>query len=170
MLKKAHELDDKDPAIYHAFAQLAQRQGKAQEAFQYFDQAASLDSNFIDARYNKASVLLDAGDYARAKVELAAIVEKRPDDHAAQVALGIAHRGLKEFPEAKKTWDRVIKDAPKRSTARADAMWNLAILKLEFTEDTAGGKADLERYLQEAPSSHSRHQDAENKCKEVKCH
>jgi hypothetical protein len=48
-------------------------------------------------------------------------------------------------------------------------MWNLAILKLDFMEDTAGGKADLERYLQEAPPSHGKHQDAENKCKEVKC-
>ena len=85
MLAKALELDAKDPAIYNALALLAQRQGKAQEAFERFDQAASLDANYIDARFNKASVLLDAGDYARAKVELSAIVEKRPDDYAAQV-------------------------------------------------------------------------------------
>ena len=63
----------------------------------------------------------------------------------------------------------MIKEAPKRSQARADAMWNLAILKLDFMEDPAGGKADLERYLQEAPTSHPKRQDAENKCKEVKC-
>ena len=75
--------------------------------------------NYIDARFNKASVLLDAGDYARAKTELTAIVEKRPDDYAAQVALGVAQRGLKEFDEAKKTWERVIKDAPKQQHARA---------------------------------------------------
>jgi hypothetical protein len=76
---------------------------------------------------------------------------------------------LKEFPEAKRSWDKVIKEAPKRSSARGDAMWNIAILKLDFMEDAAGGKADLERYLQEAPSNHARRQDAENKCKEVKC-
>ena len=169
VLAKALELDSKDPATYNALALLALKQGKAQEAFERFDQAASLDASFIDARYNKASVLLDAGDYARAKVELAAIVEKRPDDFAAAVALGVAHRGLKEFPEAKKTWERVIKEAPKRSQTRADAMWNVAILKLDFMEDAAGGKADLERYLQEAPTSHAKRQDAENKCKEVKC-
>jgi tetratricopeptide (TPR) repeat protein len=169
VLAKALALDGKDPTIYNALALLAARQGKAQESFQLFDQAASMDANYIDARFNKAAVLLDAGDYSRAKVELAAIVEKRPDDYAAQVALGVAQRGLKEFPEAKKTWERVIKEAGKRSTVRADAMWNLATLKLDFTEDAAGGKADLERYLQEAPSSHARHQDAENKCKEVKC-
>ncbi|MEO8844723.1 MAG: tetratricopeptide repeat protein [Kofleriaceae bacterium] len=169
VLAKAVQMDAKDPAIYNALAILAARQGKPQESFQLFDQAAALDPNFIDARFNKASVLLDAGDYARAKSELAAIVEKRPDDYAAVVSLGVAQRGLKAFDEAKKDWDRVVKEAPKKSGPRADAMWNLATLKLDFTEDAAGGKADLERYLQEAPSSHARRQDAENKCKEVKC-
>jgi len=169
VLAKAVQMDAKDPAIYNALAILAARQGKAQESFQLFDQAAALDPNFIDARFNKAAVLLDAGDYARAKTELAAIVEKRPDDYAAVVSLGVAQRGLKAFEEAKKDWDRVVKEAPKKSGPRADAMWNLATLKLDFTEDAAGGKADLERYLQEAPSSHARRQDAENKCKEVKC-
>jgi tetratricopeptide (TPR) repeat protein len=162
-------MDPKDPSVYNAMALLAARQGKPQESFQLFDQAAALDANFIDARFNKAAVLLDAGDYARAKAELAAIVEKRPDDYAAAVALGIAQRGLKAYDEAKKTWGRVVKDAPKRSTSRADAMWNLVVLELDFTEDNAGGKADLERYLQEAPSSHGKRQDAETRCKDVKC-
>jgi tetratricopeptide (TPR) repeat protein len=173
VLAKAVELDPKDPAIYNALAQLAQKQGKAQDAFNLFDQAVALDATYIDARFNKASVLLDAGDYARAKVELAAIVEKRPDDYQALVALGVAHRGLKENPEAKKVWTRVIKEAPKHSTVRADAMWNLAELGLDYSgEDAAAqaeGKTDLERYLQEAPAGHAKRQDAENKCKEVKC-
>ena len=169
VLSKAVQMDAKDPSVYNALALLAARQGKPQESFQLFDQAAALDANFIDARFNKAAVLLDAGDYARAKSELAAIVEKRPDDYAAAVALGVAQRGGKAYDEAKKTWDRVVKDAPKKSTPRADAMWNLVVLKLDFTEDNAGGKADLERYLQEAPSSHGKRQDAETRCKDVKC-
>jgi Tfp pilus assembly protein PilF len=173
VLAKALELDAKDPSVYNALALLAQKQGKAQEAFYLFDQAASLDATYIDARFNKASVLLDAGDYARAKVELAAIVERRPDDYQAQVALAVAHRGLKELVEAKKVLQRVIKEAPKHSTVRADAMWNLAELELDYSgEDAAAqaaGKTDLERYMQEAPSDHSKRQDAENKCKEVKC-
>src|SRR5262249_6690043 len=36
VLAKATELDAKDPAIYNAFAVLALRQGKAQEAFERF--------------------------------------------------------------------------------------------------------------------------------------
>ncbi|HMG54352.1 MAG TPA: tetratricopeptide repeat protein [Kofleriaceae bacterium] len=167
VLAKATELDAKDPAIYNALAVLALRQGKAQEAFDRFDQAVSLDPSYIDARFNKASVLLDAGDYARAKAELTTIVEKRPDDHAASVALGVALRGLKDFPEAKRTWDRVIKEAPRRSAARADAMFDVAILELDYMNDPAGGKTALERYLQEAPASHAKRQAAEEKRKEL---
>ncbi len=170
VLAKAVELDDKDkkdPAIYNALALLAQHQGKAQEAFERFDYAASLDTNYIDARFNKASVLLDAGDYARAKAELLVIVEKRPDDHTAQVSLGVAQRGLKDFDGARKTWAKVIKEASRRSTARADALFNQAILKIDFTNDIPGGKADLEQYLQEAPSGHAKHQAAEEKRKEL---
>jgi tetratricopeptide (TPR) repeat protein len=167
VLAKAVELEPKDPAIYNALALLALKQGKAQEAFERFDRAASLDANYIDARFNKASVLLDAGDYPRAKTELTAIVEKRPEDYAAQVALGVAYRGLKDHKQAKKLWEDVIKEAPKRSSARADAMYNVALLKLDFLEDPAGGKADLDRYLQEAPSGHSKHQAAEEKRKEL---
>lgn len=167
VLAKAIELDAKDPAIYNALAMLAQRNGKAQEAFQLFDHAVSLDASYIDARFNKATVLLDAGDYPRAKAELSAIIERRPDDYAAHVALGVAHRGLKDHEAARKSWDRVVKEAPRRGTVRADAMFNLALLKLDFLQDTAGGKAELERYLQDAPTSHAKRQIAEEKRKEL---
>ena len=169
VLAKALEFDadKKDPAIYNALAILSLRQGRAQEAFERFDHAASLDATYIDARFNKASVLLDAGDYARAKVELAAIVERRADDFAAWVALGVAHRGMKDHKEAAKIWERVIKDAPRRSTPRADAMFNLGILKADFLQDTNGAKTDLDQYLQEAPTSHSKRAAAEEKRKEL---
>ncbi|HEY0253592.1 MAG TPA: tetratricopeptide repeat protein, partial [Kofleriaceae bacterium] len=43
VLVKAQALDAKDPAVYNALAILASRQGKPQESFQLFDQAAALD-------------------------------------------------------------------------------------------------------------------------------
>lgn len=170
VLAKAVEFDTgekKDPAIYNALALLSLRQGRAQEAFERFDHAASLDANYIDARFNKAAVLLDAGDYARAKPELTAIVEKRPDDFAAWVALGVANRGLGQHKEAAKIWDRVIKEAPRRSTPRLDAMFNLGLLKADFLNDTAGAKVDLDQYLQESAGSHSKQKQAEEKRKEL---
>lgn len=168
ILQKALADDVKDPAIYNAGALLALRQGRGQEAFDRFDKAVSLDANYIDARFNKASVLLDAGDYTRAKAELMVVVEKRPDDYAGWVALGVAHRGLKELKEAKRVWETVIKEAPKRSAARSDALFNVAILKIDFLEDPVGGKQSLEQYLQDSPSSHGKRAAAEEKRKELK--
>jgi tetratricopeptide (TPR) repeat protein len=167
VLVRARELDERDPAVYNAQALLALRLGKAQEAFDRFDHAASLDPNYVDARFNKAAVLLDAGDYGRAKVELTGMLGKRPDDLAAQVALGVALRGLDDLDGARAVWERVIKNAPRRSTARADALFNLVILRADFQEDPAKAKAELERYLQDAPDNHAKRQAADEKRKEL---
>lgn len=167
VLAKALELDAKDPGVYNALAILALRQGKAQEAFERFDRAVSLDANYVDARINKAAVLLDAGDYSRAKQELSAALEKSPDDLAAQVSLGVALRGLKEYPQAKKVWERVVKSSGRRDNEHADALFNLALLKSDFLEDIPGAKADLDQYMQDAPTSHSKRQAAEEKRKEL---
>jgi tetratricopeptide (TPR) repeat protein len=167
VLAKAKELDEKDPAVYNALALMALRMGKAQEAFVRFDYATELDPSYIDARFNKASVLLDAGDYGRAKGELEIIVDKNPDDWAAQVALGVAARGQKEFKEAKRIWEKVMDKASRRDPARADAIFNLAILKSDFMDDTPGAKLMLDQYLQEAPGNHPKRQAAAEKRKEL---
>jgi hypothetical protein len=61
----------------------------------------------------------------------------------------------------------VVDDAPRRSWARSDALYNLVILKAFFLEDVAGAKKDLERYLQDAPTSHPKRKEAEEKRKEL---
>ena len=167
VLARAIELDAKNPAAYNALALLYLRQGRAQDAFDRFDYATSLDPDYLDARFNKAAVLLDAGDYQRAKAELGIIVDKKPDDLAAKVAYGLALRGLKDLPGAKKIWTDVVDHAPRRSNARADALYDLVILQAYFLEDVEAAKANLERYMQDAPTSHSKRQEAEEKRKEL---
>ena len=167
VLARAQELGPQDPAVYNAIALLAVQQGKAQEAFDRFDYATSLDPTYLDARFNKATVLLDAGDYTRAKQELVAIVEKKPDDLAAQVALGIAWRGLKDFKQAQASWDKVVQQAPRHAVVRADALWNLVLLKADFLQDQPGAKAMLEQFMQDAPGDHVKRQAAEQKRKEL---
>ncbi len=167
VLAKAGELDAKDPAVANAQALLALARGDAQSAFERFDAATSLDPDYRDARYNKASVLLDAGDYARAKVELEAILSRNKSDDEAIVALGICARGLGKLDEARGLWDDVISSAARRSAVRADALFNRAILKADFMEDVVGGKADLEQYMQDAPKRHHMRQAADDKRKEL---
>ena len=78
--------------------------------------------------------------------------------------------GSRNSRRRRRSWERVIKEAPKRSTrARRRDVEPRDPRSSTSWRTRAGGKADLERYLQEAPTSHAKRQDAENKCKEVKC-
>lgn len=167
VLTKAVELDPREPSIYNALALLDLGRGRSHEAFNRFDHATSLDPSYMDARFNKASVLLDAGDFGRAKDELLAVVGKNPDDVGARVALGVAHRGLGEYDQARAQWERVVERAPRRSRARGDALYNLAILSMSFLENDKGAAGLLERYLNEAPANHPKRKEAEEKKKEL---
>lgn len=167
VLRKASDLDDEQPAIYNARALLALARGEDQRAFELFDRATSLDPSYLDARFNKASVLLDAGDYERAKQELSAVVDKDEDDFTALVALGVAQRGTKQFEQARSTWERVVKAAPRREDAHGDALYNLAILELDHLQRDAEAKKALDRYLQQSKRSHPKRAEAEQRMKEL---
>lgn len=167
ILTKAAALDDKNPAIYNALALVAMERGRDQEAFERFDRASALAPDFLDARFNVASILIDAGDYGRAKTELEAVVARRPDDLGARVALGVAHRGLGELERARALWDDVVRAAPRKSPVRADALFNLAILEMDFAMDEKKAIAALDRYLQESPRAHPRRKEAEERKKDL---
>src|SRR5690606_17126921 len=167
VLTKAAALDDKDPAIYNALALVAMARGRDQEAFERFDRATALDPDFLDARFNVASVLIDAGDYGRARSELEAVVAKRPDDLGAKIALGVAFRGLGDHARARSIWQDVVKAAPRRSAVRGDALFNLAVLEMDFVMDEKKAIAALDRFLQESPRKHPRRKEAAERRKEL---
>jgi tetratricopeptide (TPR) repeat protein len=167
VLTKAAELDDKEPSIYNARALLALERDQAQRAFDLFDHATSLDPDYLDARYNKAAVLMDAGDYAGARDELKVVADKDPGDLRALVALGVAYRGTEEYDRARASWERVVKDAPRRSQLRGDALYNLAVLHMDFLEDEKEAMQALDRYLQNAPAKHPKRQNAEERKEEL---
>ncbi len=163
VLLKAADLDKASPVAWNALALLSLARGNDQEAFERFDRATSLDPTFRDARFNKATVLLDAGDYARAADELGEIVKNDDGDIDAQIALGVAFRGMQQYDRAKATWLRVLKTAPKQP----DALFNLAVLSADFTKDENGARDYLARYLQVAPAEHPKRKDAEIRVKEL---
>ncbi|HWM88269.1 MAG TPA: tetratricopeptide repeat protein [Kofleriaceae bacterium] len=167
VLSKAAALDQKNPAILNALALVSMERHRDQEAFERFDRASALDPDFVDARYNVASVLIDAGDYGRAAAELQAVVDRRPADLGAKVALGVAHRGLGDHKKARALWDDVVKAAPPRSGVRADALFNLATLEMDFVMDEKSSTAALDRFLQESSANHPKRKEAEERRKEM---
>ena len=167
ILSKAAALDAKNPAIYNALALVSMERHRDQEAFERWDRATALDPGFLDARFNMASVLIDAGDYARARTELDAVLTARPDDLGAMVALGIAHRGLGDHKKARSLWSDVVNRAPPRASIRGDALFNLARLEMDFVMDEKSSRAALDRFLQESPANHPKRKEAEERRKEL---
>ena len=102
-------------------------------------------AGFLDARYNVASVLLDSGDYARAQEELEKVLAGAPTDLAARVALGVALRGRGQLDRARAAWVDVVERAPRRSAARADALFAIAVLEADFVRDEKKAVAALDR-------------------------
>jgi Tfp pilus assembly protein PilF len=167
VLTKAAGLDEKNPIIWNALAMVSMERGKDQEAFERFDKASSLAPDYLDARFNIASVLIDAGDYARARSELEAVLARRPDDLGAKVALGVAHRGMGEHDRARGIWQDVVKAAPRHSAVRGDALFNLAVLEQDFAMNEKKAKDALDRFLQESPRKHPKRAEAEERRKEL---
>jgi Flp pilus assembly protein TadD len=112
-------------------------------------------------------VLIDSGDYGRAKSELEAVVAKRPDDFSAKVALGVAYRGSGDQERARSIWQDVVKAAPRHSMVRGDALFNLAILEQDFAMNEKKAKDALDRFLQESPRKHPKRSEAEERRKEL---
>ncbi len=160
VLQKSIALDNTNPSVFNALALVALGKGDDQLAFSYFDSAAELDPNYMDARFNKASILLDSGDYERARVELEAITASNPEDMEVQVALGVAYRGLAKLDVAQKTWEHVAKNTSKKSKVRLDALFNLAILQMDFIMDDSKAKLALDRYLQDSNKRHPNYEEA----------
>jgi Tfp pilus assembly protein PilF len=168
VLEKALAADAKLPAAWNALALVSMARGRDQDAFEQFDRASSADATFVDARFNKAHVLMQAGDYGAARSELEAVLKQKPDDHGALVALGVAFRGADDLVRARRTWEDVVKRAPKRSGAAADALFNLAVLAMDFGDrDEAQAREALDRYLQNAPKRHARYKQAQERRKEL---
>ncbi len=167
VLGKSVELDGKNPSVYNALALVAMGEGDDQLAFSYFDKAAELDPKYVDTRFNKAGVLLDAGDYEGARVELDTITKIAPDDMAAKVALGVAYRGMGKHDLARNTWNDVVKKASRRGRDRGDALFNIAILEMDFIMDDKKAIAALDRYLQNTGDNHSKRKEATELRKEL---
>ena len=161
VFSKAAQLDPKNPRVWNAVGLLALKQGKDQDAFRALDHATDLDPSFRDARFNKATVLLDAGDYGQAKTELLAALRGQEDgaDLDALVALGVAYRGLSDYQQAKGTWDRVLKVAP----MQPDALYDMGVLEMDFLKDEGKAREYLTRYTAAAPDDHPRQKDAQQR-------
>jgi tetratricopeptide (TPR) repeat protein len=169
VLHRALDIDKESKAaadVYNNLGLVALARRRDQEAFADFDQASRLDPSLTVARRNKAMVYLDCGDYARAAEELHAVTKADPTDVEAWNALGVAERGQGKFDAAQKAYEKALAADPNGPGA-ADALFNLAVLQMDFKKDAAKARARLDEYLKVAGPKHPRRADAEARAREL---
>ena len=166
MLHRALEIDDKSKAAADTWNNLglvALARRRDQEAFAHFDQATKLDPGLTVARRNKAAVYLDCGDYARAAEELKHLTRSDETDIDAWVALGVAERGQANLEGAARAFEKALEVDPNA----ADALYDFAVLEMDFKKEPARARTRLESFLKAAPSGHPKRADAEARMKEL---
>lgn len=169
VLHRALDVDKESKAaadVYNNLGLVALARRRDQEAFADFDQASRLDPALTVARRNKAMVYLDCGDYARAAEELRAVTKADPTDVEAWNALGVAERGQGKFDAAQKAYEKALAADPNGPGA-ADALFNLAVLQMDFKKDAGRARARLDEYLKVAGPKHPRRADAEARAREL---
>ena len=162
-----HPTDAKAAAeVWNNLGLVALARQHDQEAFADFDSAARVDPTLTVARRNKAMVYLDCGDYARAAEELHAVTRADPGDVEALNALGVAERGRGNFEAAQRAYEKALAAAANGPGA-ADALYNLAVLQMDFKKDPDKARARLDEYLKTAPRTHARHNEAEARLRDL---
>jgi tetratricopeptide (TPR) repeat protein len=163
----AGEKDSKAAAeVYNNLGLVALARRRDQEAFADFDSASRIDPTMTVARRNKAMVYLDCGDYARAAEELHAVTKADAGDVEAWNALGVAERGQGKFDAAQRAYEKALAAAAGGAGA-ADALFNLAVLHMDFKKDATKARARLDEFLKLAAPGHPRRPDAEARAREL---
>jgi tetratricopeptide (TPR) repeat protein len=162
-----HPSDAKQAAeIWNNLGLVALARQHDQEAFADFDSASRADPTLTVARRNKAMVYLDCGDYAKASEELHAVTRADPGDVEALNALGVAERGRGNFEAAQRAYEKALAADPTGPSA-ADALYNLAVLAMDFKKDPEKARARLDEYLKIAPKAHLRRNEAEARMRDL---
>jgi len=137
--------------------------GDDARAFSAFAKAAQQDPQDTTARLNMGSVLLRAGAYGKAEEQYRAILSVSPEDGDAKIGLAAALRGQGSRDRAGK-WDEaraVLESLLVREPHNVAALFNLAVLNVDFLKRPADARPLIERFLSDAPGDHPARAEAE---------
>ncbi len=127
VLEAARELRPVDPAVWNRLGFVELAQGRAPQALERFRRATELRVDYPEGLTNYGQVLVDAGDYSRGAEALEAAVRADPTSAISWLDLGNARRGLRQFEDAKRSYERALALDP----TLLDAHFDLGLLFLQ---------------------------------------
>jgi Tfp pilus assembly protein PilF len=169
VVRRAVEVADKDKipsvqaATYNDLGLVLLSLRRDQEAFAAFDKAAALDPQLPEARYNRAAVYLDCGDYGSALKELSKLTDTHVGNVPAWVALGVAQRGLGKLDEARHSYEKALS----LDANDAGALYNMGVLLMDFKKEPAQARPYFERFMHASDYGNPKRGDADERLKEI---
>ena len=119
------------------------RQGKIQEALDYYDKSLALNPTNVALLYSKAIALISLGRYEEALVYSRKAVSINPYDADLWINLGVVHHKLDLRPQATEALEQAVELSPYNAYARA-------LLGIIYQEMEMDDKAQVQnRKLQE---------------------
>jgi tetratricopeptide (TPR) repeat protein len=113
------------------------------DAVQHFQEALSIDAEFVDAIYNLGVTLEMLKSYENAREQLEKAVELRPKNAKYGYALGNCLFHLGDFPEAARAFEKVMEIDP----SHTKALYSLAVA-YEKQGEKEKARGAWERYLE----------------------
>lgn len=153
------------PPIMNNWGLIQLRRGKLPMAVAAFKAAIEGNPNFAAPRMNFGALALNYSDYATAEREFREALRVEPQNHMAQMGLGLALRGAGKHVEALAAY-QVSLAAGVRDAA---LQYNLAILYQEFLDKPREAITAFEQYLSLAPAGDAKlRQEAETRLKNLR--
>ena len=165
LIKEALKAEPKSAVAERTAGLIALDRGDDALAFQHFVKASDLDPSDTTAHFNMATVLLLAGIYPKAAEEFRAVLAVDPDDTAAQLGYAAAVRGqgTRDKPAAFQEAEKTLLGLLEKQPSNVSALYNLALLYLDFMNRPKDAKPLLERFLSTASDRHPARADAQKR-------
>jgi tetratricopeptide (TPR) repeat protein len=145
-------LDHKDPEIYFNRANFRFQAGQADLALKDLDEAIRLKPSYLEARSNRANLLILQGLFAAAEKDLAYLTNKVKNNPELWVALGLARLKLGKPKEALQCNERALKISPQHP----DALMNNSSITFEM-QDFVSSVIWAEKAINATPSRAEAH-------------
>jgi tetratricopeptide (TPR) repeat protein len=149
-----------DEAVLHnRLGLIALEEGNVIEALAEFRRAVEISPSLISAWVNIGAMSLSFRDYTAALEAFEIVLEARPDDRDVRLSYGAALRGVDQPERAQAEYEAILQAVP----THPGALFNMALLYQEAYQDYPAACGYYFQFIDSAPQSHERYEDADRR-------